>query len=110
MNERIRELAEQAGITTNIDTDYFERDINKWVDYFSEKFAELMIKECSEQIMLKGTDWMDWAPSQQAVRPEYVAMAEHIKQHFGVEQTASQKMAEAGYTLRPRGWTREGEE
>jgi hypothetical protein len=36
--------------------------------------------------MLKGTDWMDWAPSQQAVRPEYWEMAEHIKQHFGVEE------------------------
>ena len=34
MNERIKELAKQAGITTNIDTDYFEKDMNKWVDYF----------------------------------------------------------------------------
>jgi len=47
MNERIRLLAEQAGITTNIDTDYFERDMNKWVDYFAEKFAELIVRECA---------------------------------------------------------------
>jgi len=46
MNERIRELVTQAGITTNLDTDYFERDINQWVDYYSEKFAELIIQEC----------------------------------------------------------------
>ncbi len=46
MNQRIREFAEQAGITTNIDTDYFEKDINKWVDYYSQKFAELIVKEC----------------------------------------------------------------
>ena len=46
MNERIRELSEQAGITTNIDTDYFEKDMNKWVDYYSQKFAELIVKEC----------------------------------------------------------------
>ena len=46
MNHRIKELAEQAGITTNIDTDYFEKDMNKWVDYFSERFAELIVKEC----------------------------------------------------------------
>jgi len=46
MNDRIRELAEQAGITTNIDTDYFQRDMNKWVDYFSEKFAELIVQDC----------------------------------------------------------------
>jgi len=46
MNERIRELAEQAGISSNLDTDYYEKDMNKWVDYFSEKFAELIIQEC----------------------------------------------------------------
>ena len=46
MNKRIRELAEQAGITTNLDTDYFEKDINKWVDYYSEKFAMLIVQEC----------------------------------------------------------------
>ena len=46
MNPRIRELAEQAGITTNLDTDFFEKDPNKWVDYYSEKFAELIIREC----------------------------------------------------------------
>jgi hypothetical protein len=46
MNERIRELAEQAGITTNIDTDYFEKDMNKWLDYYSHKFAQLIVQEC----------------------------------------------------------------
>ncbi len=51
MNERIRELAEQAGITTNLDTDYFEKDINKWVDYYSEKFAELIVRECANQCL-----------------------------------------------------------
>ena len=115
MNERIQELAKQAdnyAYKMNPEQDSYGRSANprKFQQDRDAKFAELMIKECAEQITLKGTDWMDWAPSQQAVRPEYVAMAEHIKQHFGVEQTASQKMAEAGYTLRPRGWTREGEE
>jgi hypothetical protein len=50
MNERIRELAEQAGITTNLDTDFFEKDINKWVDYYSEKFAELIVRECIDTL------------------------------------------------------------
>ena len=45
MNERIRELSKQAGITTNLDTDYFEKDYNKWVDYYSEKFAELIASD-----------------------------------------------------------------
>ena len=46
MNNRINEIAEQAGITTNLDTDFFEKDPNKWVDYYSEKFAELIVREC----------------------------------------------------------------
>ena len=48
------------------------------------EFAELIVRECAEQIVAKGTDWIDFAPSQTGVRPEYWAMAQHIKQHFGV--------------------------
>lgn len=76
MNPRIRELAEQAGITTNLDTDYFEQDPNKWVDYFAEKFAELIVQECAKaadqglaEITMQGPKW-----------PSY-----YIKKHFGVE-------------------------
>ena len=48
--------------------------------------TRLTVEECAEQIRLQGTDWIDWAPSQQGIRPEYVAMAVHIKQHFGVDE------------------------
>jgi hypothetical protein len=54
MNARLRELAEQAGITTNLDTDYFELDMNKWVDYYSEKFAELIVQECKDIAFRRG--------------------------------------------------------
>jgi hypothetical protein len=47
MSKRIKELDEQAGITTNLNTEYFEKDMNKWVEYFSEKFAELIVRECA---------------------------------------------------------------
>ena len=57
MNERIRELAEQAGITTNLDTEYFEKDINKWVDYYSEKFAELIVRELVSKLEVEGSDF-----------------------------------------------------
>jgi len=60
MNDRIRELAEQAGITTNIDTDYFQRDMNNWVDYFSEKFAELIVQECINREKLLGAIARGW--------------------------------------------------
>ena len=53
---------------------------------FMKILAELIVRECAEQIRLQGVDWLDFAPSQQGIRPEYVAMAAHIKQHFGVEE------------------------
>ena len=51
MNERIQDLVEQAGITTNLDTDHYGKDAGKWVDYFAEKFAELIIREYSYDCM-----------------------------------------------------------
>jgi len=74
MNDRIKELAEQAGITTNLDTDYFEKDINKWVDYYSEKFAELIVRECVQYI----EDKFDFCGDE-------LIIAEKLKEHFGVE-------------------------
>ena len=80
MNERIRQLAEQAG--------FIDRGTNHtaYMNFDHEKFAELIVRECVEQIIAKGTDWVDFAPSQTGVRPEYWDMAQQIKQHFGVEE------------------------
>ena len=52
---------------------------------FTRKFAELLIRECADLIVAKGSDQVDFDPSQTGVRPEYWDMAQHIKQHFGVE-------------------------
>ena len=82
MNERIKELERQAtetvkcGLNGTSTTESFNR----------KKFAELIVRECAEQIIAKGTDWVDFAPSQTGVRPEYWDMAQQIKQHFGVEE------------------------
>jgi hypothetical protein len=46
MNERIRELAEQAGIETEFD-DYGEVRISMAFRSALEKFAELLIKDCA---------------------------------------------------------------
>ena len=54
MNERIKELVRQAGITTNLDTDFFEKDPNKWVDYFSEKFAELIVAKVLDEVATRA--------------------------------------------------------
>ncbi len=80
MNERIRLLAEQATV-------YHNGGLGTEIESFDkEKFAELIVQECIKQIVSKGTDWVDFAPSQTGVRPEYWAMAQQIKQHFGVEE------------------------
>lgn len=94
MNERIRELAEQTGITTNIDTDYFERDMNKWVDYFSEKFAELIVGECVNREELLGAIARGWCSEKNSHKTMDSDLAvaifdeveRQIKQHFGVEE------------------------
>ena len=78
MNQRIKLLAEQAGITTNLDTDYYEKDMNKWVDYFSEKFAELIVRECARAI-INDRRLND-------VRSAANGCVRTINEHFGVEE------------------------
>jgi hypothetical protein len=66
MNERIQQLAREAG--------HFE--FNKW-DYFDiEKFAELIVRECarvaSNQVMdVEGNDW---------------GVRYAVEKHFGVQE------------------------
>jgi hypothetical protein len=83
MNERIRALWKQAG------GHYNSGNQHTWPEYTiddPEKFALLIVEECAEQIIAKGTDWVDFAPSQTGVRPEYWNMAQQIKQHLGVKE------------------------
>ena len=84
MNERIKELAKQAGGHKCLCVDAMS--ISLLGENSIEKFAELIVKECAAQIVSQGTDWVDFAPSQTGVRPEYWDMAQQIKKHFGVEQ------------------------
>lgn len=76
MNERVRELAEQAGITTNLDTDFFAKDPNKWVDYFAEKFGELIVRECARSVN-------DWYQNHDKIHSDPMS---YVLAHFGVEQ------------------------
>ncbi len=80
MNKRIQVL---AALCRN---DYRDGHGGYIEQFDEEKFAELIIRECAEQIIAKGTDWLDFAPSQTGVRPEYWDMAQQIKEHFGVEE------------------------
>jgi hypothetical protein len=80
MNERIKELSEQAKVSVPPGL-----LVEHWIEFYNEKFAELIVRECAEQIIEKGTDWIDFNPTQTGVRPEYYNMAQHIKKHFGIE-------------------------
>ena len=65
MNERIRELAEQAGMTDDKFGMFFAKDKHNEDGVDLEKFAELIIAECCDQV--RAIDAMT------------------IRQHFGVE-------------------------
>ena len=69
MNERIKELAEQA--TTE------EADGFKYFD--KEKFAELIVRECAEVAHPRLTDVGEWAAGMRLVQ-------KRLKQHFGVDE------------------------
>ena len=64
MNERIRQLAEQAEIYAGELIDE-GADYNQYPRYYTEKFAELIVQECA------AIDWHSRLP---------------ILQHFGVEE------------------------
>lgn len=74
MNERIRELAEQAGATTT--------QRSGWIDYGTldldvEKFAELIVRECLDQCYNRGMNDERYAGQLKA--------AAYIEEHFGLE-------------------------
>ena len=84
MNERIQELAEQAKFMA-------EEDINRQISYnnelkaFSEKFAELIVKECSAFV----NHFSDGHEKDQFGRKMFLYTADIgqvILEHFGVEE------------------------
>ena len=84
MNERIRALAEQAGFDVKRllapHPGGFPRD-----DFLAlEKFAELIVAECS-RVIVNGGYWSGGplGPKRQCTPPEIATM---IKEHFGVEE------------------------
>ena len=73
MNERIRELAEQAGASyynTYTGPLLSPKDI--------EKFAELIVRECMEQVWYTREDSINGNVSE--------VIKQRIEQHFGVEE------------------------
>lgn len=72
MNERIKELWEQAAKTTQGDS---------WQEQtkFMEKFVELIVKECIRAL------WTEECRTSDLASEEYTRGSNKIKQHFGVK-------------------------
>ena len=70
MNERIRQLAEQAGI--------YKLNLSDETEYWiMEKFAELIVRECASELIR-------WKDEPFPYDPEFGAKL--IRKHFGVEE------------------------
>jgi hypothetical protein len=72
MNERIRELEDQASQYASRET----TNLDEWEFIFRKKFAELIVQECAEWIV-------DNADSMEHLGPAFFAKA--MKTEFGVE-------------------------
>ena len=89
MNERIRELAEQAEkyALDNVGKGHYGiEDLIyqfQFIDTKIEKFAELIVKECADVIAPMG----DWCGGHgEPSMPSTMECAKRLKQHFGVEE------------------------
>ena len=72
MNERIRELAEQAGSTHKQSLGVYQ-----FYSHELEKFAELIVKECMSLADLPNNASGQW---------DHLSSAEVIGKHFGVRE------------------------
>ena len=83
MNERIKQLAEQAGIGP------WGITIDKSTEIF-QKFAELIVRECAEEIKhlrMKYDTHRDVEPEENDWYIDAFLQAEvRLKEHFGVEE------------------------
>ena len=79
MNERIRELAEQAGFSFKYKTAPDELNPGHTRQDL-EKFAELIIRECARSL------WSEECHTSDLAVEEFNRNSKKIKQHFGVEE------------------------
>ena len=79
MNERIRELVRES----NLDVYGLGKERYRW-EYTVEKFAELIVRECTKVVENLSPGYDDYRNQiEDAFRRDCV---EQMKQHFGVEE------------------------
>jgi len=87
MNERIRQLSEQAHRSTADELAHLQRvhnrtyDLNESAAIYNEKFAELIVRECAK--IAEDTQKFYDKHNDSVVNTEIWTM---IKLHFGVEE------------------------
>ena len=82
MNERIQALAEQTGI-------FKPNEFHQHIDALQlEKFAELIVKECAEQIKTQGISASseDYGDYEIGFNAGLFHALRTTKEHFGVEE------------------------
>ena len=80
MNERIKELAEQAGFVLWKNESWNSGDVVDWsVSYDDEleKFVELIIRECSNIGEMKEQGYSQYDPD--------TSVGWYMRQHFGIK-------------------------
>ena len=75
MNELIKQLSEQAAIYSD-DTSYDDRNTPSWFQFYSEKFAELIVAECAS---------IDFYKLAHIGTEDDYNVTQAIKAHFGVK-------------------------
>ena len=76
MNERIRELMKEANKDITLGKPFWPA-----LEEFSEKFAELIVRECSNIVFEEGCT----EDNQDCPNEELYQLSNKIEQHFGVE-------------------------
>ena len=97
MNERIREIAEQAGIDffNSTDPEFSGREYcEAWTEQ-QQKFAELIVRECADICINKNVSNLDldviresgkFTLQDLATKSCGENLSKQIKKHFGVEE------------------------
>jgi hypothetical protein len=89
MNERIKELADEAGILKEqtVKAKIVKNEDGTWTSILEypdlEKFAELIVKECVDRVTSKANGWGDMTGF--AIKESILNCAKDLKEHFGVE-------------------------
>ena len=79
MNEQIRQLADHAKAYANQCTKDYDGDVSwYWMDYYTEKFAELIVQDCIDILS-------PYTVNMNRIGEEYLHPIQEIKKNFGVK-------------------------